>query len=256
MSTIKTLSSFYYGHTITLENRSLDFDEGGSEIQGTLNVGSYSLDEFKTEIQRVLRTYGTQDYVCTVDRATGILTVTAPFAFTLRAGTGSRIGTGVWNLAGFNPANKSGTSVTGDFRSGKVYRPQYLLSNYTSPEHYRLKESAAVNISAGGEVQTLQFGDGRRMKCNIIGITDILNMKIDPWYENANGISDALDFMAYLITKAKVEFMPDWETPGAFYKMLLDSTKEDRNGVAFELKNMRAVDVYETGDLTFRKVLS
>ena len=256
MSTLKTLSKFYYGHTVTLDNSSLDFDEGGPEIQGDLKIGSYTLDEYRAEFQRVLRTFGTQDYVVTVDRDTGILSVTAPNPFSLLPATGSRIGTGVWNMAGFDPVDQTGTTINGDFRSGKVYRPQFLLDNYTSPEHYRLKESAAVNVSASGDVQTLQFGDGARMKCNIIAITDKLGLKIDPWYENSNGITDALDFLNYIITKAKIEFMPDESISGTFYKLLLDSTKTDRNGVAFELQNMKTPDVYQSGDLTFRKVLT
>lgn len=256
MSTLTTLTKFYYGHTVTIENQNVDFDEGGPEIKGVLRVGSYSLDEYRAEWQRMLRTFGTQDYVVTVDRDTGIMTVTAPLAFSLLAATGTRIGTGAWTMAGFDAVDQTGTSISGDFRSGKIYRPQYLLHNYASVEHFRLKESAAVNVSANGEVQTLQFGDGSRMKCNIIAITDKLGLKVDPWFENANGVADALDFLNYLITKGTVEFMPDVDAPNNFVKLLLDSTQSDRQGTGFELKNMRTKDVYETGDLVFRKVLT
>jgi hypothetical protein len=256
MSTITTLSAFTYGHTVTLDNRSVDFSEGGPEIQGNLEVGNYSLEEYAAEWERMLNTFGTFTYTVSVDRSTGKLQFTASSSVTFLAGTGTRIGTGAWEMAGFDPSDQLGTSFQSDNRSGKLYRPQYLLDNYTSPDHYKVKESAAVNISASGQVQVLSFGDGSRMKCNIKAITNKTGLKIDPWYENASGISDALDFLEYIITKGKVEFMPDIDTPNTFFKLLLDSTKEDRSGVAFELKNMKTPDVYESGDLTFREVLT
>jgi hypothetical protein len=256
LSTLTTLSSFYFGHTVTLANKSFPFKEGaGPEIKGELRVGSYSLTEFAAEIQRMLNTFGLLTYTVTVNRTTGIITINATGSFTVLAGTGTTIGSGVFSLAGFNAVDKTGTSVVGDNRSGYVYRPQYLLKNYTSPEHMKLKEQAAVNISATGKVQVISFGDGQRMKCNIVVITDKLGLKLEPFYENANGLADAIFFMDYLITKAKVEFMPDYATPSIFYKMLLDSNRSNSNGVGYELENMGTPDVYQTGDMTFRKVV-
>lgn len=257
MSTLKTLSQFYFGHTVTVNNSALDFKEGaGPELNGNLRVGSYSLTEFASEFQRALREAGTQAYGVSVNRTTRVLTVTAPSAFTLLASTGSRIGSGVFALAGFNATDVTGTSVSGQNASGKIYRPQYLLKNYTALEHNPLKESASVQISANGVVQVLSFGEGNRVKMNMVCITNKTGMKTSPFFENADGIDDALEFLNYLITKAKVEFMPDVATPSAFSKLLLDSTKADRNGTSFELKNMGVPDFYESGDLVFRKVIA
>jgi len=49
--------------------------------------------------------------------------------------------------------------------------------------------------------------------------------------------------------------MPDKTTPNVFVKCFLQSTAQDRDARKFELKNM-AVDVYESGKLTFREVLT
>lgn len=256
MSTLTTLSSFYYGHKIDTTNCSWPFKEGaGSEIKAALNVGSYSLTEYAAEIQRVMNTFGLLTYTVTVNRSTRKITIASTGAFTLLAATGSTIGTGSFTLAGFSAIDLTGTTVTGQNASGKIYRPQFLLKNYSSPEHFLVKESAAVNISANGQVQVISFGDGARMKCNIIAITNRIGVKNTPWFENATGIADALDFMSFLITKSKIEFMPDYATPSTFYKLMLDSTRTDRNGTGFELENMGTPDVYQTGDLTFRKVL-
>lgn len=256
MSTLKTLSSFYFGHTVTIDNRALDFKEGvGPEIKADFNVGSYSLNEFVEELRRVLNTFGNQTYTVTVARATGFITITAPGAFTLLGATGTRFTTSIMGLMGFAASDLTGTTLTSTLRSGKIYRPQFLLRNFTHPKDYKLKESAAVNTSARGIVQTVHFGDGQRMKCNIIGATDRVGLKEPLFYENASGEDAVREFMDYLITKATIEFMPDWEDPDTYFKLILDSTRESRSGVEYELKNMRVPDFYETGDLVFRKVI-
>lgn len=256
MSTLQTLSSFYYGTTVTLQNRSIDFNEGGPELQATIKVGSYSLTDYAAAVQLAMREAGTQDYVVTVNRTTRQLTITAPIAFTLLANTGSRVGTGAWTMMGYAATDVTGTSLQGGSGAGSVYRPQYLLKNYTSAEDYKTKESASVVVSASGKVQTLQFGDGNRIKMNITVITDKVNLKQPVFYSNASGVSDARAFIDFLITKGTCEFMPDFATPNNYVRVLLESSKTDRNGVAIELQNMGVPDFYETGDLTFRKVLT
>lgn len=258
MSTLKTRSMFYYGHTVTTTNRCIDFKEGaGSELKATLKVGSYSLTDYVTEIQRALNeAASTLTFTVTVNRTTRLITIAATGTFTLLAATGSRHAQGIYPMAGFAATDVTGTTRTGTSASGSVYETQYLLRNYTSPEHYSVKESASVNVSAAGAVQTLYFGEGQRMKCNIICITDVINLKTNNFNSNPTGINDALAFLNYLITKAKIEFMPDLSTPAVFYKMILDSTKTDKSGVAFELSNMNVPDFYETGDLIFRKVIA
>jgi hypothetical protein len=79
---------------------------------------------------------------------------------------------------------------------------------------------------------------------------------LDPpdFYQNANGLADARSFLDYLITKAKVEFMPDRDTPNTFHNVLLEGTEYDKDGTAYKLKNITR-DVYTTGLLKFRGVI-
>lgn len=258
MSTLKTLSRFFYGTTVTIYNRSIDFDEGGPELQATLKVGTYSLTEYAAEWQRALREAGSQAYIVSLNRSTQKITVSAPNPFTLLRGTGSRVGTGAWVMGGFG----AGSDLTGanSYLSpnicGKRYDPQYLLFNYVAPEHSIVKEQATVNSTPAGIVQQASFGDGVRIEMNIRVITNKTGLKLSPFVENANGISDALEFISYLLTKGRVEFMPDKDTPASFTKCYLEGTREDRDAKKFTLKNMKVPDFYETGDLIFRKVLT
>ena len=257
MSKITTRSKFYYGHRVTFLNRSLDFKEGaGPELQATLKVGDYTITEFALEVARALNVAGGQTYTVTFNRDTRVITVSAPSAFTLLLTTGSRAGTSVASLLGFTADSTPGTSAVGNIPSGKEYQTQYPVDKYLALNHNAVKESSSVNISAVGVTQLVYFGDGARVEMDIRLITDKVGLKNDPFYENANGINDALDFMSYLISKSKIEFMPDVDDSSDFVKLILESTPDSKNGTEFSILNMKTPDVYRTGVLIFRKVLT
>jgi len=226
------------------------------EIQVDLKVGAYSLTNYAKEIQRALREGGTQAYVVIVNRSTRRLTISAPLPFSLLAGTGTRIGTGVWQTAGFSATDLTGFSTyTGQNGAGKEYLCQYPLDDYTNPDHVIVKESATVNNTPLGIVQQTSFADGKRLSMNMKLITNKLGLKNKNFVENANGINDFMFFMAFLMTKGQVEFIPDVDLPINFTTLYLEKTKEDSNALRFQLKNI-FVDIYESGTLTFRKVIA
>ena len=257
MSTIQTRSKFYWGTLVTSENFAIDFDEGGPEKYASLPIADYTLTEYAAAWQAALRLTGTQLYNVTFNRTTRKITVSAPNPFTLRCNTGSRNATAAWAIAGFaTTSNKTGSnSYTGENPAGYEYITQLPLSQYISVEHSSVKENAAVNTTAHGITQIVHYGRGSRPKMNIRGITNKINLNMTNFYQNASGVQNALDFMEYLIDKNKVEFMPNVNDPSIFHKLFLEATPQGRNGVEFELQNM-AVDWYETGQLTFREVLT
>jgi hypothetical protein len=259
MSRINTLSTFYYGFNVTNANNAINFSEaGGPEITTYLTINDYTLTSYALEIAQRMTLAGTQTYTATVDRVTRKITISAPGAFELLTATGSQQAIAIWNLAGFTTiADKTGDSTyEGENAAGFEYRPQLTLFDYLALEDNLVKESSSVNISANGVVQTISFGDGQRMECGIRGATNLTGLKIKPFFENANGRQALRDFMNYLITKSKVEFMPDVADRNTFYELLLDSTSADRNGTRYKIENMKgANDFYETGPLVFRKVI-
>jgi hypothetical protein len=255
MSTIKTLSRFYWGHTITSQNKALDFNEGAGELRANLKAGAYSATEFAAEIQRAMREVGSQNYVVSFNRTTRKITISAPITFSLLAGSGSRIGIGVWSLAGFTATDKTGTTIyTSENVSGNIYDPQYYLNEYKSDIHSIVLEDATADATPLGIAQIAKFGDGSRLPMNIRLITN-LTLKNSGFVINANGVNNFIDFIRYCMNKGRVEFMPDKDTPSQFTKCYLESTSEDKDARRFELKNM-SVDIYESGVLVFRKVLT
>lgn len=257
MSTLTTLSVFYYGTTVTQENRYIDFDEGGIELNAILNLGSYTATEYCAEVKRALNAAGALDYDYSFNRTTRKITISASGNFTLRTNTGSHTGNNAWSMLGFTTvANKTGAATyTAENGLGSEYRPQYQLDNYVASEDHQVKEQAAVNVSAKGQTQTLFFGNGSRVKMDITVITNKVGLKLDPFYENASGISEFRTFMNFLITKAKVEFMPDVGTRANFVPLILESTDVGRSGVEYQMKNMTK-DFYRSGLLTFREAIS
>jgi len=258
MSRITTLSTFYYGFIVTKDNRIINFSEGGPEISAFLKINDYTATEYAQEIQRAMRSAGTQNYVVSFNRNTRKITISAPLNFSLLTFSGSQQATAIWNMAGFTIAtDKTGSNTyTSENPAGFEYRPQLTLTQYISPEDNLVKESASVNISANGVVQVLEFGNGRRMQCVIRGATDKINTRNILFYENPQGVQAFRSFMEFLITKSKLEFMPDVNNRAVYYSLLLDSTDVDQKGTKFTIRNMKGADQYfETGPLTFREVI-
>jgi hypothetical protein len=258
MSKITTLSTFYYGYIVTKDNNVINFSEGGPELTATLSINDYTATEYCKEIQTRMRLAGSLNYVCTFDRNTRRITISAPSNFSLLTATGSQQAVAIWDMAGFTIAtDKVGSnSYTGENPSGDEYRTQMTLTDYLSPEDNLVKESAAVNISANGIVQVLEFGNGRRMECTIRGVTNKINTGNVKFYENPNGIDDFRKFMRFLVTKSKLEFMPDVDNRSNFYSLLLEATDSNQRGTSFEIKNMKgASDYFQCGPLVFREVI-
>ena len=256
MSTIQTLSAFYFNTKVESTNYALDFDEGGGEIQASLDIGDYTMEELATEIARAMNVVGGQTYTCTLNRTTRIYTISASSNFSLLSFTGSRLGSSIWSTIGYvTTSDKTGANTyDGDNASGSEYRPQFILKDYIARDDFRVKEDAVVNRAVSGEIQSVTYGDGARIQMEINLITNKTGLNQSYFYSNATGKADALTFMNYLITKSKVEFMPDVSTRSTYYKVILESTEESDTGTQFSLKNMQVPDFYTTGPLIFREI--
>ena len=256
--TIETRSSFYYGHIITELNQNLDFKEGLTEFTGVLNVGSYSLTDFVTEIERAMNIAGGQEYTVTLDRITREITISAPLAFDLLALSGTTLGTSVFPLVGFSSIDLTGlTTYTGDLASGFSFVPQFLLQDYIDFEDYQDNVSASVSESAQGLVQVTTFGIIKFMECNITYISDMFHSSDSFIENNPNEVSEARSFLVNITKKPNIEFMPDRDAPETFTKCLLESTSLSKSGTGFrlyELMNKKMNGRFETKKLKFRKV--
>ncbi len=257
---LNTKSAFYFGHVITDANYQLDFDEGSGEITAELNVGSYSLTEFITELERALNAASQlpQDYTVSVDRSTRLVTISASSSFSLLVSSGTHFGTSVFSLAGFTGANRASQTIhIGNSASGKEYLPQFELQEYVPSSNFKNPTSAAVNTSSSGVVEVVRFGNIQFMECNIKWVTNNDVSKADWIDNNPTAVEDLIEFLDNLIQKGIVEFMEDRSNRNTYETMILEKTRDSGDGVGYKLKeltSMKLPDWYETKLLTFRKI--
>ena len=255
--TIKTKSTFYYGHTITLQNQAINFDEGGgSPLTATIDLGEYTLNTFADAVASAMNLAGTQEYSVSVDRFTRTLTISAPLNFSLLPVTGADANQSAFELMGFTVDVSGSNSYAGDSPSGSAYSPQFLLQRYVDFTDDVETNNVSVNESASGRVEVVSYGQIEFMTCNITFATDIVPQGVIE--ENPTGVKDLNDFMRYLITKAPVEFIPDRNNPNVFTDTLLERTPESQNGTSFRLRELYARNLtgyFEPGTLRFRKIV-
>jgi hypothetical protein len=252
---LDSFSIFYYGHEVTAENNRISFDEGGGELIATLTLGFYSLTDYAIEVQAALNDAGALTYTCAASRTSRLITISADGNFDLLFDTGSTSTVSANEMLGFDADDFTGDDTyTGTLPSGSQYRPQFILQDYLSADDNNRLVDAVVNKAANGRVQVIRFGSERFIEMNIKFITD-LDMDGKVILNNPDGVDAARDFMNYVIKKSPIEFMEDISTRSTFYKVLLESTPEEKNGTAYKLKEMVSKNLpglFETGKIQFR----
>jgi hypothetical protein len=258
---IYTKSKFYYGHTVTADNRAISFSEDGiNELIAEIKIGNYSLSAYVQEIKRAMNEVsGGNNYEVALDRATRIITISGDNPFTLYTQTASIILISAFQMMGFNDAQDltGFNSYSGQFGSGSVYLPQFFLQDFQDFRFNQKTASANVNQSASGLVEVVSYGNIKLMSCNIKYINDYLQPDNSIFENNPTAINDTLTFLEYLITKGRVEFIANRDDSNEYVECILDSTSREQNGTAFELRELYSQGLngyFETGLLKFRKI--
>mgnify|MGYP003652003732 CR=1 FL=1 len=256
-SLLQTKSVFYYGFVVSSTNYQLDFDEAGAgPYYAELNVGSYTLEAFATEIQRAMNATLSiaNTYTVTADRDTRAITIAGSGNFDLLITSGSHSATSVFSLAGFTGADVTSVTTSTGSSSGSEYLPQFPLQKYIDPTIFKSPVSSSVNRSANGEVlEIVSFGKVGFIEFNIRYATDIAQGPDGPIQNNATGVADLISFMDAITNGQTIEFMKDRSTRSQKFDILIESTRQSKDGVGFKLKELGNVPgYYETGTLKFR----
>lgn len=248
---IKTYSGFTYGHTVTEDNKFIDFDEGIGEITAEIEEGSYTLNDYVNAVSNALNNAGTQEYTILLDANTRVMTISAPSNFDLLVTTGTNIEISAYPLMGFTADKLASNSHSGDEQSGSFYEPQNILQSFIPFEDSVLTPKSSKRVTAPGDPEVVSYGKVEFMECNIIPITDItpqLSIK-----SSATARADFRTFINYCIEQAPIEFVADIENP-TFIPCQLESTLESRDGVGFKIKPFRKLFGYfQSGKLVFRR---
>lgn len=257
--TLFTYSKFYFDYTVTQENQALDFDEGSGEIQATLRVGKYSLNQIAQQVAATLNDTGTQEYTVSVNRVTRRITISAPSNFSLLCDTGTRQATSIWETIGFDTAtDKTGAnSYLGENAAGKEYATQFWLQDYISTDDFQEAAEGVVNQAADGSIEVVRFGIRRFMEANFKYICNVPPGQSWGAIRNyPNGVERFREFARYLVTKGPFEFMPDEDKPAEFQTLILESTPQSAQGLGYRLRDQldNVAGLYESGLYKFREV--
>lgn len=256
---IKDRALFLYGFDITQDNRYLNFKNAslGAELTATLTIGNYTATEVLAEIKRAMELAdGVQKYTWTIDRSvsgglSNQISVSTDGSFlSILFGSGSNSASSVATMIGFTTSDYTGaTSYTGA-QAGTILYPDFAMWNYTNPDQYIMNDGSK-NVSASGIKETLVFAQMKFAEAQWKYITD---------FGGSTQATEWSNFLKYATKQLKFEFTPSvGEDLNAFYKMTLESTPADSNGMSFKLNLMVGVGLYrfyDTGMLKFRVVPS
>lgn len=256
---LKTFPIMYYGYNIDETNNIINFDEGSGELSAAIQPGNYSFEQLMVQIKNALDLASTlpQAYFVTALRSTRKVQITAAANFDLLISSGTQAGVSPWSLLGFTNGDMTGgNDYTGDSASGDVYRPQFLLQDFTHPDKDVTYVDSSINESTNGDTQVVSFGLRRFMSFSMKFIT---NQATDGFVirHNPYGEEDTVAFLQACITKSPLEIMLDEAAPNAFITLLLESTSASSDGTGYTLRAMTSnnlPDYYETGILRFRVI--
>lgn len=255
---INTYSKFYYGLTITGSNKYIDFNEGAGELAAEIQTGSYTPEDLAQAVEDALNLAGALTYTVTFNRTSRILTITSSAAVTWLAATGANVvlGYSAYPALGYPATDVSSvTTFTGSTAIGSVYSPQYKLQDYVDQQDSRKNRAATVAVSASGKVQLQSFGLDRFFEFSIKFATDIPQPSGGPIVSNTSGVANLRSFMQWLMDKNTVEFMPDKDLPGTYYRLVLDSAPGAGDGSGYKLQEQYGrglTGYFDSGVLNFR----
>jgi hypothetical protein len=257
--TVKTYSAWSYGHSITTENNQLPFSENGiDELVGELNSGGYTISSLATEMARSMNSVGTLNYTASVDRTTGIITISGDSNFFLYVTSSTLSGISAYQELGFTTERSGANTYDGDERSGSIFEPQFLLQSYVDFVDNQKSNNVTVQESATGKVQVVKYGNVNFMECNITLQTNIPQGKGSIIKNDVAGYDNLLAFMQYATTKQPLEFYKDIDDPeNTFTDCIVEKTASDSKGTGFKLKELYSrgfADWWETGIISFREL--
>jgi hypothetical protein len=257
--TIKTYSAFTYGHTITDDNKYIQFNEGAGEVTVELDIGSYTLGSFVNAIaSKMNNAIGiTNVYSAAIDRTTRKITISSTGNFDILAGTGSLVAVSAFSLMGFTSDQTGSNSYEAQESSGSYFEPQFLLQSFVDFENNVKTIQSSINESASGSVEVVSYGRVKFMECNVTFQTNISQGAGSVLKNDPNGESNLRNFLNYATTKAPIEFISDIDSPENFRDCLLDKTPESSKGVDYRVKELYSkgfAEYFESGKIVFREI--
>jgi hypothetical protein len=244
---IETRSSFIYGFLVDENSNTFVIDEGSGNVDCVIRQDTYSFTEYAAAVKIAINNFGTQVYTVTANRDR-TLTIAATNNFELKP---SAVGVGLsaFEMMGFTTDTTGANTYTSDTKSGKEYLPQYYLQDYESLDSNAEYKNVHKNETMSGHIETITHNKVRFLVCVIKFITN-LDMRDSSITNDQAGYDKAVDFLNYLITGGKIEFIEDITDYNTYNTLILEGSKN-----SFKLKEETDFrHIYKTSTLKFREV--
>ncbi|MCK5127900.1 MAG: hypothetical protein KAR42_16705 [candidate division Zixibacteria bacterium] len=159
---------------IDANNKYIDFDEGGGELNATLTEGNYNGNSLATEIKTQLDAVGAITYTVTYSESTGKFTIAGDANFKLMWKTGTKgsdnTDTHVGTTLGFDDsADDDGAAATFTSDYVRIHWPNaYIDVDCGSALAYDFVALLAHNISASATAITIYGADDAAFTTNLV----------------------------------------------------------------------------------------
>lgn len=248
---LKSKSLLLYGYVVEVANQYIDFkgSSAGPILTAVIQQGNYSLTDLMNQIALAMNALdGTNTYTVTADRTINggtenrVSISTSGTFLSLLFGSGAHAAASVASTIGFLETDQTGqTSYTGVITTGSSIVPVMQGYNWVSPKRNR-KNFGSVNVAASGLKESIVFQLQQFFR-------------VEFRYEPESVVDQQWQlFFDWAIQQQDLEFTPEITQPSVFYNCTLESTEEDGQGLAWEMKEMlpEFPALYQTGELNFR----
>lgn len=250
---------FKYGWAIDCSNKKFSIKENGVDLEITLLEGSYGFNSFGDMLQSQLNCWANSNYVVTYDRASCKYTIT-PDTGTIGFNFDS-IAPSVFDptLLGFEKQDYPEQAFwESPVNAGFEYCVQFPAQSLVLEDYNFELTDAAVCRSAKGRVQTAYFSEDSYIEFEIQYASNKIrtNCIRSVFIQNETGVEDLIKFMKFATKKHTLDLMIDKDDPDTFIEVILDRTRQSRNGTAFALQELFAINLpcfFNTGVLRFRR---
>jgi len=253
---ISTFSQFFYDFQVNQDQLYISFDEGSGELLAEVEIGNYSFEDGLLKVAAAMTDAGTQAYTATLNRSNRKVTIASVANFTLKIAS-STVSNTLFSALGFSGSDLSGiNSYASNGEMGSQYNPQFILQDYIEQDNFQKSLDPTVRKTASGKVEVVRFGVEKFIQMNIKFATNkAMDGKVIK--NNANGVLNLSNFMAFAISKQPIEFMPDENDPNTFITLILERTPQEQNGTGFQLRELYDKNLpgfFDSGVLLFRVI--
>lgn len=250
---LQAKSLFLYGITIDNTNQNIPFQavNSGPQLNGVIPFGTYALADLATAISQAMGAADSANtYTVTIDRTVGggtenrVTIATSGSFLSLLFSSGTNAASSIRDLMSFGHSDLTGaTSYQNSATTGVTLEPAWWGANFQPPQVFK-KNFGTVNVATDGTKEAITWS-----------VQSFIGVEFQ--YEaQANVLANWEALIEWMIQQNPFEFTPEISSPSTYYRVTLETSSTDGQGLAFNMKEMlpQFPFYYTTGPLVMRVI--